>query len=215
MSQAGDVRNILREGPTDFETLAARMDIPRADRKGRLSLRDTLRDLQEVGVLELLPGETPQYRLTGKSGPKDTQAKMARAVRLKGLQNRAITCKDLVALSGCSQEYAKRYLRWLKNEGYLLRGEAVKLSRFGTGLAYRVTPGREKETPPHWSRRTERSKLKDPCAECRERIGGVLGEMRQTLTAISGDAEMALGMVNDLEAGLPTWGRNAAVGEKS
>lgn len=207
MSQAGDVRNILKEGPADFSTIAARLDIAKMDRRARKVLRATLTDLREVGIVTFVdvvpPGAPPQYRLAGRTDTAGVQAKMARAVKLKGKQNRPITCKDLAALSGCTQEYAGRYLRFLKQEKYLLPGEAVKLSRFGLGLTYRVAPGREKAEPPHWSRRTEERKAIDPCAECRERIGGVLGEMRQTLTAISGGAELVLGMVSELEAGLP------------
>ncbi len=146
--------------------------------------------------------------MTGRTG-RNVQTKMGRAVRLKGKQRRAFTCKDLAALAGCTQEYASRYLRFLKDQEYLQEAGAVKLSRFGLGLAYRVMPGREKEEPPHWSRRAEERKAIDPCAECRERIGGVLGEMRQTLAAISGEAELVLGMVNELEAGLPGLGRQS------
>lgn len=165
MSLAGDVRKILQAGPADFETLAQRLDLAKVDRAGRNRLSSALADLQEAGmVTRVAEGArvSSVYHLAGRTTlPGEVQARMVRAVRLRGGKNRQITCKEVAVLSGCTQEYAARYLRFLKNDGYLLEGTAVKLSRFGLGLAYRVAPGREKEKPPWWNRRAEEARKKE------------------------------------------------------
>lgn len=163
MSLAGEVRKILQEGPADLKTLAQRLDLAKVDRAGSNRLTSTLVDLKAAGMVtwKIRPGKPALYHLAGRTSlPGEVQARMARVVRLRGGKNRPITCTEVAVLSGCTQEYAARYLRFLKNDGYLLEGTAVKLSRFGLGLAYRVAPGREKEKPPWWNRRAEEARKK-------------------------------------------------------
>jgi hypothetical protein len=164
MSLAGEVRKILQEGPANIEMMAQRLDIPKADKAGRNRLSSTLADLQEAGMVIRTAEVAGQpagwsFHLTGRNSLSgEVQTRMARVVRLMGRKNRRLTCKDVAALSGGTQEYAARYLRFLKEQEYLLPGTAVKLSRFGLGLAYRVAPGREKEEPPRWNRRAEEAR---------------------------------------------------------
>ena len=204
--KVNEAKAALRElGEATEQKISAHLDIPRSAITDRNKVSSRLRDLREALIIEECGEEEglKLYRPTGRTGARDVQTKMARAVRLKGMQNRALTRKDLAALAGCTQEYAARYLKFLKDRGYLLAGEAVKLSRYGLGLAYRVVPGKEKEEPPHWSRRAQEAKEREAGRDARataqgpepieamEKVRGYLGEMEDTLAQCAARLEQS------------------------
>jgi hypothetical protein len=184
MSAQG-VRKILSRGPADFEALAKTLDIAQVDRAGRRDLRKDLWDLIAAGavVKEVgANGAPPRYRLTERQKQRgEVQARLAKALKLRGRKGQITHTQDLSALAGCSREFAKRYLRFLKNAGYLVEAGAVKLSKFGLGISYRVAPGREGEAPPWFSRRAEEKKQGSGVRGqglAKEQVAAVMAEIR-------------------------------------
>lgn len=208
---ADRVRLALAQEGT-LRELAARLDIPENDYDARQQVRFTLRDLMRHGEATFEGVPRRYCRIGGPSRRGEMQAKLWRFLKVKAVQAEYATVKEASRFSEASMDYAKRYLRWLDEI------EAVDtIKGRNNARRYRLADGWGDQPAPRWNRRAQRRRLQegaaDACVDCTAKIGGVLGEMRRTLTAISGEAELVLGMVNELEAGLPGFRQQSEAGD--
>ena len=64
---------------------------------------------------EIISNRTGNYRYQEKKQPLSLQAKIWRAIKIKEY----FTRRDIVKLSGASDSYVRRYLNFLKKEGFI------------------------------------------------------------------------------------------------
>ncbi len=146
------VRGVLAQGEGTVRELAARLDVPEADRAGRERVRFALADLHDQGEAAYRGSNPRKYRLAGNYwGRAEKQEKLWRAMCLAAQKAAPFTVADLVLLTGADRDYAKRYVRFCANRG-LIRPVGKKV----TALVYRMTPGQERQPAPRWNRRAEK-----------------------------------------------------------
>jgi predicted transcriptional regulator len=196
MSLTLEIKQALMEmGGASIRQIAARLDIPGADYAGRRKVRDALRNLVEFGLVKRAerPGENEAlYYLTGKAGMRgETQEKVWRAILVKRL---GFTGKDLAILSGASRDYIRRYLRYLKTQGFIQETGRQKLSRFGVGLRYRLAPGKEKEAAPKFKWREEARRARERLVQAKEGAGRARDkeEMDRLMKVVRDEVSLAI-----------------------
>lgn len=87
--------------------------IPVYTYKDRHKIIRVLATLKKKG--EIISIRTGHYRYQEKKKPLSQQAKIWRAVKIKEY----FTRRDIVKLSGASDSYVRRYLNFLKGEGFI------------------------------------------------------------------------------------------------
>lgn len=121
-------QSAIELGEFDINDLAHR--IPVYTYKDKHKIRKVLQTLKRSG--EVASIRTGHYRYQGKKRPLSKQARIWRAVRITEYFTRSI----IVKLSGASDVYVKRYLTFLKREGFI---EHISGRGYRDGL-YRSDP---------------------------------------------------------------------------
>jgi len=83
------------------------------------------------------------------------QAKLWEFACLRFAAGKPFGVAEAARLAECDRDYAKRYLRWLWQEGYL---SLITRGRHGVAH-YQVVGGREHEAAPQWNRRAEKRRF--------------------------------------------------------
>jgi len=161
MSLRQQICDLLATGKFTARQVADQLGVQsRAEVK---KVRDAILELVREGRVEGQIGEVPGgwaklWRLAGSKNIS-VQDRLWRACCLKS-QKGQFTVAELVPIvqgqksAAVSIDYAKRFVRWLWEAGYLAiagRGRAG-------ALLYRVVAGKEKDLPPPWNRRAEKRK---------------------------------------------------------
>jgi len=103
--------------------------IPVFTYKDRDKIRKVIQELKKSGEIVLI--REGLYRYEGKKRPLSKQARIWRAIIIKEYFIR----RDIVKLSGASDDYVKRYLTFLKGRGFI---EHISGQGYKDGL-YRLT----------------------------------------------------------------------------
>lgn len=88
---------------------------PASTYKEKREIRSVVQGFEKSGEIILLKPGLYSYR--GRQTPLSKVAKMWRAIKIKG----NFTQRDLARLSGASKGHAKRYIFFLKREGFISR----------------------------------------------------------------------------------------------
>ncbi len=189
MSLAGRVRDVL--GRQDNLTAREVADALGVQSRAEVEkVRQALTDLKKAGYVAVTQDKPQRYRLL-RQPAAGKQEKLWRACQVQAAKGEAFSPRSLAVLAGCSLDYAKRYLRWLKRLGLV---EA-------SGASCRLAPGAERLAWPKLSRRagTHREQQSNPAvaASLTETIMGagirsVFTEARQAVAKVLDDLERDL-----------------------
>jgi hypothetical protein len=200
MTLAARVKKVLdlREATT-LQDIEALVEV--GTYQERRKLKQALADLAKAGAVEVIPGAVRTYRLARRAaGRGEKQVKLWRAVGIKAAKNESFTGRDLAVLAETSQDYAKRWLGFLRERGWLLSG------RMGNKVVLRFNPEREwtEDSRPHFNRRVEKRQgnVEKP-ATVSQSLRESLGEVEDALGAAAGLIETAQEKLLEIKA---MWG---------
>lgn len=203
MSLAERVRRAMQElGEATARGVADNLGVQ--NRAQVEQVRKSLRDLLLAGEVEIesrTSGIRYRWLRRGTRTRGVKQEKLWGAMKVKMARGESFTAQDIALLAESNLDYAKRYLRFCVKQGVVMLH-----SRPGNLNHYQITPGRERLEAPAWNRREEERKIHEslsPCWSCQGHVKTIMGEMRQVLAAISGEAESVLEIIDEIEAGLP------------
>lgn len=147
-SREGRIREALADGRArDAAQIAEALKLRTWE-----EMRAVQRALDELARRGVVTREErpPVYRLRALAGRGQAQKKIWAAMVIEA---RGFTVRQICRLSGAGPDYTKRFVRWLVSRGFV-----EPAGRDQGAPVYRVTPGQERTTPPHWNRRAEQRK---------------------------------------------------------
>ncbi|MBW2090933.1 MAG: hypothetical protein JRI34_02265 [Deltaproteobacteria bacterium] len=201
-TQARTFEAIKAAGEITIRGLQEALGLPGS--KGYARISHATQDLVRAGYIKRTSPATYKF----VRGPRDldysqAQKRMVRIVRIRTRRHEAFTARILSELSGCSLDWAKRYISFLLKSGYL---ERVGYTRTGPknskAAAYLGVEERLNDEWPAMRRRAKTSELDEAVARVKALAFRVAREVVGTRESLRWASGYMQGMVDIIEEAL-------------